>query len=361
MTCRIPPRTLKGIRSSLTTWYDRCKRDLPWRGSSDPYAVWVSEIMLQQTQVRTVIPYYRRFLERFPDVPTLARAPLSDVLKSWEGLGYYTRARNLHRAAQTVLRDHDGHLPAEPAQLRKLPGIGQYTAAAIASIAFGLDHSVLDGNVTRVLCRLFHVTDSPAQTAARKTLLDLAEALIPKGRAGHFNQAVMDLGATVCLPRNPACDACPLGRFCQARAQGDQAELPVKAPRKPVPHQTLLVALIRRRGRLLIVRRPSTGLLADLWNFPTPPAQGAPAPRRLAPPRSAGYGVALRGASPLGPGAPPYPHLRVTLHAFLCQALSTPPKSRRPDRKWVTPTQLDRFPFDRCSLKVIEALRKWSS
>ena len=217
------------LQRRLLAWYRRHQRDLPWRRTRDPYAIWVSEIMLQQTQVATAIPYYERFLRRFPHVRALARAPMERVLKSWEGLGYYSRARNLRRAAQIVLAEHGGRLPEEPEALRKLPGIGRYTAGAISSIAFDRDEPVLDGNVIRVLCRVFLIRANPKSARTQKRLWKLAEELLPAGHASFFNQALMDLGATICMPSHPHCDRCPL-RQAPIRCRGKACLAPTSMP-----------------------------------------------------------------------------------------------------------------------------------
>lgn len=255
------------LRARLLRWYEGAKRDLPWRATTDPYRVWISEVMLQQTRVAAVLPYYERFLARFPDVHALAAAPEQDLLACWAGLGYYSRARNLQKAARTIV--HNGGFPADYESIRALPGIGDYTAAAISSIAFGLPYAVLDGNVLRVLARL---SDDPADigtAAAKRRFGALARELLDPRRPADFNQAIMELGATVCLPRQPRCAQCPWRDLCEARRQGTQLELPVKPRRTGTVqlHRTLLV--IRRNGRLLLWQRPANALrLAGFWELP---------------------------------------------------------------------------------------------
>jgi A/G-specific adenine glycosylase len=227
--------------------------------------------MLQQTQVETVRPYYERWVARFPTVQTLAAAPLPAVLSTWEGLGYYSRARNLHRAAQRVAKDYAGALPRTPAELQTLPGIGRYTAAAIASIAFGVDAAVLDGNVKRVLARVFDIQAEVKSSAGEKRLWALAEQLVPPGRAGDYNQAVMDLGATICTPRAPACPHCPMRGMCAANRLGVQLERPVMPPRPPTPTRLYLAGVVRKGLRVLITQRPADGLLGGMWAFPAVP------------------------------------------------------------------------------------------
>jgi A/G-specific adenine glycosylase len=258
------------ITAALLSHFDASRRDLPWRETSDPYAIWVSEVMLQQTRVDTVRPYYERWMERFPTAEALAGAELDDVLRYWQGLGYYGRARNLHRAARLVRERFAGALPRDLAELRELPGVGEYTAGAVASIAFGVPTPAVDGNVRRVLARLWGLED-PAAAEIRR----LAAALVPADRPGDFNQALMELGATLCTPRAPDCGRCPLAARCRARALGEQERWPRSKARKPVPHETVETAVLRRRdGAVLLVRRPLNGFLGGLWEFP---GDGAPA------------------------------------------------------------------------------------
>jgi A/G-specific adenine glycosylase len=254
----------------LLRWFSRHKRDLPWRiEPRDPYRVWLAEVMLQQTQVGTVIPYYERWLQRFPTLQALANAPLDDVLKQWEGLGYYSRARNMHRAAQMVLRDYGGQIPSDVEGLLKLPGIGRNTAGAISSLAFHQDAPILDGNVIRVLARVFGISTDVKDPVTLARLWHLSEQLLPLGRAGKFNEALMDLGATVCTPLAPACISCPLHTQCVAYAKGNPKAYPVKHAIKPIPTRVFLTAVISdAQGHLLLAQRPLKGLLGGLWEFP---------------------------------------------------------------------------------------------
>ena len=259
----------RALRSKLCTWYDRTHRRLPWRETRDPYRIWVSEIMLQQTRVAAVLPYYESFLERFPSPEALAEASEQEVLARWSGLGYYSRARNLHRAAREVAER--GGFPRDYQTIRALPGIGDYTAAAIASIAFELPHAVVDGNVMRVLARLENETGDIRSTVTRRRLTERAGQLLDTSRPGHFNQALMELGAIVCTPRQPGCDACPVSRFCEARKLGTQHQLPVKLGRKPAKFIDKTVLVIERRGRLLLRQRPKESRkLAGFWELPEP-------------------------------------------------------------------------------------------
>jgi A/G-specific adenine glycosylase len=254
----------------LLRWFNRHKRDLPWRSEPrDPYHVWLAEVMLQQTQVATVIPYYHRWLQRFPTLQSLADAPLDDVLKLWEGLGYYSRARNLHHAAQVVMHDFAGQIPSTVEGLLKLPGVGRYTAGAIASLAFHQDAPILDGNVIRVLTRVFAIATDVKEPATVAKLWQLSESLLPRGRAGQFNEALMDLGATICAPHAPMCTDCPLHINCIAYAKGNPEGYPVKRAKQPIPTRVVLTAVIMdAQGRMLLAQRPAKGLLGGLWEFP---------------------------------------------------------------------------------------------
>ena len=253
----------------LLAWYERNRRDLPWRDTQDPYAIWVAEIMLQQTRVETVLAYYDRFLTSFPTVEALAEAHLDQVLKTWEGMGYYARARNLHQAARHVVEDLGGELPRTPEGLLLLSGVGHYTAAAIASIAFGYDAIALDGNLQRILCRIFAVDDDPSRSNTQRRLEKLAQAMLPTGKAGDFNQALMDLGSAICISSQPRCLLCPLIGLCQAQIEGIQSELPIRATRGQRPHRDVTAAVIWDGGEhLLITQRPLDGLLGGLWEFP---------------------------------------------------------------------------------------------
>jgi len=275
---------------------------MPWRETSDPYAIWVSEVMLQQTRVDTVVPYWERWLERFPTVAALADAELDDVLRHWEGLGYYSRARNLHSAARMVRERFDGAVPAEPEALRELPGVGEYTAGAVASIAFGVATPAVDGNVRRVLSRLHDLA-----TPTPRTLRERAAALVPADRPGDFNQALMELGATLCSPRSPACGECPVARWCLARRRGTQELRPLPTRRKPIPEERVRsLVRVRDDGALLLARRPMDGLLGGLWEFPEASASGG-----------AAAGGTDPGGTELEPVVHTFSHKRVTYEPVL--------------------------------------------
>jgi A/G-specific adenine glycosylase len=266
---RIPPEERDGrITEGLVRWFDAVARDLPWRRRRDPYAVWLSEIMLQQTRVETVVPYFERFLARFPDVGALAQAELDEVLSLWSGLGYYRRARELHAAAKVVATQHGGVFPGEAAGLRALPGVGAYTAGAIASIAFGKREPLVDGNVARVFSRLEGLDAPIRSSAAVKALWQRAGALVPEHRPGRFNEALMELGATTCTPRDPRCERCPLASLCVARATGRVGELPVVEAKRKVPVVPMVAVVLERRGKVLLARRVEGGLFGGLWEPP---------------------------------------------------------------------------------------------
>ena len=255
------------LTAALLDWYDRCARDLPWRGFHDAYRTWVSEAMLQQTRVETVLSYYDRFLARFPSLAALADAPEEDVLKAWEGLGYYSRARNLWKGARQVMSEYEGILPRDPEKLKKIQGIGPYTAGAIASIAYDVPVPAVDGNVIRVLSRIYGIRTDALEPGTRKKIESLASSLVPQERPGDHNQAVMDLGATVCVPGTPDCARCPLSAFCDAFRVGDAADLPVLPKAKPQKVITYALLIIRSGDRVLL-RQRTERLLQGLWCFP---------------------------------------------------------------------------------------------
>jgi len=257
------------LRAALLAWFDREKRDLPWRRTRDPYAIWISEVMLQQTQVQRVLDYWPRFLERFPTTNALAEAPLDDVLAAWSGLGYYSRARNLHRAARQIAAGHGGQLPRTSPQLRALSGFGPYTAGAVASIAFGEPAPAVDGNVARVLSRLDAIEGAPGDRRREARLWARADELVAGERPGDLNQALMELGALVCTPISPSCLLCPLRGSCAALAQGRVAELPPPRARPPRALLEVAAAYCERRGRILLARRPGLGLFGGLWELPS--------------------------------------------------------------------------------------------
>lgn len=356
---------LSAIARPLLDWWDADHADLPWRRDPTPYQVWVSEIMLQQTQITTVIPYYERWMARFPTVEALAAAPLADVLKLWQGLGYYSRARNLHKAARVIVDNHGGRLPDTVPGLEQLPGVGRYTAGAIASIAYGRRAPVLDGNVIRVLSRLVDLPDDVTVSATRTHLWHLAEQTVPDERPGDFNQALMELGQTICLPAAPRCLLCPLSACCLARARGTQAERPVRPARKQTPHYDVVAAIIwedgrpARAGRFLIAQRPLDGLLGGLWEFPGGKQEpGEELPETLRREIAEELGIGVEPGAFLTAIDHAYTHFRITLHAIHAAYRGGAPQHLGViDHAWVTLDDLDRYPFAVTDLKIIAALR----
>lgn len=340
------------LQTRLLAWYRKNKRILPWRGHPEPYAVWVSEIMLQQTRVETVIPYFERWMRLFPTVQALAEASEQEVLNAWEGLGYYSRARNLHKAAKVIVRDFGGNLPHSLSELIKLPGIGRYTAGAIASIAFGADEPALDGNLKRVYARLFDVTEAVDSPKGEKLLWEIARRNLPHGRAGDFNQALMDLGAAVCLPKNPRCLLCPLMELCKARENGTQELRPVRKPKKAVPHHVHAAGVIVRRGRVLLARRPPGGLLGGMWEFPNGRVGEDPA-GELAQALEAGYRLKVQRKEALGVVQHAYTHFRVTVHVFRCELVKM---SDSPGLKWVAIGELGEYPMGKVDRRIADML-----
>lgn len=340
------------IFSRLLAWYHKNKRILPWRDHPDPYAVWVSEIMLQQTRVETVIPYFEKWMSQFPTVQTLADASERDVLNAWEGLGYYSRARNLHKAAKVIVCEYGGILPRSVDDLLKLPGIGRYTAGAIASLAFGADEPALDGNLKRVYARLFDVTEPVDSPKGERLLWEIASRNLPRGKAGDFNQALMDLGAMLCLPKNPRCLLCPLRELCKARANGTQELRPVKQPKKSVPHHVHAAGVIVRRGEVLLAQKPSKGLLGGMWEFPNGRVQGDPA-EELTQVLEAGYRLKVQKKEALGVVQHAYTHFKVTVHVFRCDLLEM---ADAPALQWVAIGKLGEYPMGKIDRWIANAL-----
>jgi A/G-specific adenine glycosylase len=340
------------IRAQLLRWFKKTARDLPWRRIHDPYAIWVSEIMLQQTQVATVIPYYHRFLKSFPTVRHLAEAELSGVLKAWEGLGYYSRARNLHRTAQVIMDQFGGRVPDTLDDLLRLPGIGRYTAGAIASIAFGREVPVLDGNVKRVLSRLFAISEDPVRS--EPSLWKISESLIPRGEAGAFNQALMELGSTICTPKGPQCSRCPLLKGCKGKASGNPERFPSKVAKKRIPHVEALAAVIRKSQKILVRQRPSKGLLGGLWEFPNwkiEEKRGTSLRLRLRNNIRNEMGLTVSVRDSLGTFQQTFSHFKLILHVFSCEV-----GDDRGKWKWVPIKKLDQLAMSRIDRRIADVL-----
>lgn len=354
------------LSTRLLNWYNIHKRILPWRDHPDPYAVWVSEIMLQQTRVETVIPYFERWMKLFPTIKKLAKANQQDVLSAWEGLGYYSRARNLHKAAKIVAEKFKGELPRDLEDLKSLPGIGKYTVGAIASMAFGMDEATLDGNLRRVFSRLFDVKEFADSPSGEKLLWKLARENLPKGKAGDYNQALMDLGATICLPKNPRCLLCPLMEICEARKNGTQELRPVLKPKKESPHYVQVAAVIIKNGKVLLNQRPADGLLGNMWEFPNArldtfaedgDESNKPA-RELVKSLKAQTKIQVKKKEAIGIVSHAYTHFKVTEHVFICDSLSIP---KDKNLKWVKLSELENYPMGKIDRQIALKLKKRQS
>jgi A/G-specific adenine glycosylase len=351
------------LTRALLRWFARARRTLPWRERYDPYTVWVSEMMLQQTQVETVLPYYARWLERFPTVAAVAQAPLEAVLKAWEGLGYYARARNLHRAARVIQERFGGRVPDGLDDLLSLPGVGCYTAGAIASIGYNRPVPLVDGNVGRVLGRLLALEHPARSPAGQRALWRHAQALLPPRRARDFNQALMELGALVCRPKAPDCPACPVRGQCRARALGDPARYPPRSVKRARPVRRGVLLLLRRGARLLLRQRPASGLWGGLWEFPwaecAPGEAPAEAARRLAEslPGRAPSQAALRPAH-VGAVSHALTHFQLELECYAAdRGRGSPTAAPGHFWRWVTRRELAALPLARPNHKALALLK----
>jgi A/G-specific adenine glycosylase len=352
------------IQTKLLPWFEENKRSMPWRSNRTPYRVWISELMLQQTRVDQVTPYFRRFMKRFPSLKSLAAASQEDVLKLWEGLGYYSRARNLHRAARIIVDKMNGRFPSNPADIIKLPGVGSYTAAAIGSLAFNQDLAVLDGNVIRVLSRLHAYTKDTRSSAARTELQQMAETLLVKGEAGNYNEAMMELGATVCLPRNPKCNACPVVSVCLAARSGCPADYPVKAPKKKVPHIVVGAAVIRnRKSEVLIAQRREKDMLGGLWEFPGGKQEnGETIQQCIVRELREELGINVEVENFMITIRHAYSHFTMDMHTYFARIRSGRPRPLHcQDYRWVRVDRLRVFPYSKADLKIIAELEKDAS
>lgn len=347
------------LSRQLLAWYRRNQRPLPWRETSDPYLIWISEIMLQQTRVDMVIPYYHRFLKAFPNVASLARAPSQNVLKMWENLGYYSRARNLHAAAKVIVEKYGGRIPDTHEEIKTLPGIGEYSAGAILSIAYGQVLPAVDGNVRRILCRLFAIRKPVNDTQAQKQLQKIAALLIPLKHPGDFNQALMDLGATICKARNPDCLRCPVEGLCQARIKNLQDVLPITGKAPATPHRQAAAAVVRNfKGMLLVVQRPASGLLASLWKLPGGFIQnGKNTENSLRQNVREELGISIQPGKHLASVNHTYSHFRVTLHAYECRLLKGSPKPLGCQNwRWASPIDLKKLPLSKIDRMLLEMI-----
>ena len=345
---------IRNVQHRLLQWFKKQGRDLPWRRTRNPYRIWISEIMLQQTQVDTVIPYYQRFLKAFPTVEVLAKAALLRVLKMWEGLGYYSRARHLHQAAKRIVGQFNGRIPDRLDELLSLPGIGRYTAGAILSIAHNKEAPILDGNVKRVLSRVYAVSTPPRALKTENLLWNLSESLIPKGHAGSFNEALMDLGATICTPKEPSCSLCPLRNLCRAKALGNPERYPTKAKKRKIPHVNGVSAVIVRDGKVLLHQRPPRGFSGGLWEFPNWRVQGEKSrSRRLLKGIKEERNLSVAVKDRIGIFEQTYSHFKLTLHVYHCQAAEG---DKTGVGRWVRIRDLHRFPMSRIHRRISQTI-----
>jgi len=351
---------MNALAADLLRWYDANARVLPWRSDPSPYRTWVSEVMLQQTQVETVIPYFEHFMQRFPTLESLAKAEQAEVLQLWEGLGYYSRARNLHKAAQLVWQEHEGELPHTYTELRELPGVGRYIASAIASIAFQQPVPALDANCRRVYIRLLNLQMPLGTPDLEHTLWRYAQQLLPQERPGDFNQAVMELGERICKPKSPLCEQCPLQTTCLAFTQGTPSSLPKRQAKPPVPHYTVTAAVITQGGLVLIAQRPPNGLLGGLWEFPGGKLelQDANLEDCLKREIREELGLEIVVENDFGVYRHAYTHFRITLHAFLCTLLPGQSTSNLSHVRWVLPAQLDEFAMGKVDRQIARRLQQ---
>lgn len=346
------------IRKNLVRWFNKHQRDLPWRKTYDPYQVWISEIMLQQTQVKTALPYFDRWMKAFPTIASVALASEDEVLKLWEGLGYYSRARNLQKAAQKMLEKHGGKIPTRFEELLELPGIGRYSAGAVSSIAFNQEKPVVDGNVIRVLARLIGATENTRLPKNIERFWTWAEALIPKGHAREFNQGMMELGALICTPANPKCETCPLAKQCVARAQGIEGQLPNRGESETKIKIQVSVAVIRRGDKVFIQKRPSHGLMAGLWEFPGGKTnEGETSLKAIHREIREELGIGLKNVKKIRIIKHGYTKFHVDLHCFAAElGEGTLKPTVAEEFKWVSMDSLKKYPFSAPGRKLIDGL-----
>lgn len=348
------------FQKKLLTWFDKNQRKLPWRETENPYYIWISEVMLQQTQVVKVLEYYEKFIHQFPDVCSLAKASLQQVLKAWEGMGYYARARNLHKAAQVIVAEKKGLIPDQYDEFRSLPGAGEYITAAVLSQAFSTPYAVIDGNVKRVLARLFRIDTPVNASASKKIFRQYADLLLDSSKPGHFNQAMMELGATICRPKNPFCVDCPVSATCQAFTTNSQNEFPVNVQAKQIPVVRVAVGVIHKNSHILITQRKPDGLLGGLWEFPG---------GRLRENESSEQACTQRIKEKLNLNVAvsefltcvnhTYSHFKIVVDVFQCHLKSGKEKLDGPvDFRWIRIDEIDNFPFHAAHHKFIPLLKE---
>ncbi|EKD39216.1 MAG: hypothetical protein ACD_75C00473G0003 [uncultured bacterium] len=354
----------KDIVEPLLAWFRETARDLPWRRTYDPYHVWISEIMLQQTQMERGVAYFQRWILRFPDVQAVAEADEREILKYWEGLGYYARARNLHRAAKVIAGELAGLVPCDYDRLRSLPGIGPYTAAAIASVAGNRDVPVVDANVLRVYARLFDIALPVKSREVRGSIAGIAGELLPRGRARVFNQALMDLGGLVCTPKTPRCEVCPIASTCAARSAGTVALRPVMGEGKKIVTVEKVAGIIRRRDRIFIQQRRADDVWGGLWEFPGGELTAGPPEIAVVRAIETDTGLTVRVVEELTTIIHHYTRYKIVLHCFLCELQGgdnhQPTLKSAVDSRWIEAAELDRYAFPAGPRKLLEHLAKTS-
>ncbi len=359
MKTKINSAYLKKYHPALLRWYDKNHRKLPWRETEDAYYIWISEVMLQQTQVRTVIPYYSRFIKRFPTVQNLANAHQQTILKMWEGLGYYSRARNMHRAAKIIVHEYNGVIPQNWTQIRSLPGIGDYIAAAVLSIANDQSYAVVDGNVKRVFSRLFCISSPTNHASAKKEFNLIAEKLLHEMESGKYNQAVMELGALICTPRNPGCNSCPLNFLCDAFRDSSVADFPQRNKSKPTPSHLLATGVIVKENKILITQRPENGLLGGLWEFPggqIKVGEDAQEVCKRSIKKSTGLNIEIRDYLTSVKHA--YTHFKIKMDVFLCHTNSFAVELDGPmGYRWIDIDDIHKYPLHKANHKFLPRVR----
>lgn len=350
----------KKIVVPLLNWYESNKRDMPWRGSNNPYSIWVSEIMLQQTQVETVRPYYENFLKKLPTVKHLAQADEQTVLKLWEGLGYYTRARNLHQSAKKIVNEFGGSFPETYQEWLDLPGIGMYTAAAITSIAFNNSVAVVDGNVLRVVSRLTELEDDISSNKTKQNVFQSLTQIIPKKNQGEFNQALMELGALICKKQNPQCTICPINKYCQAFQNNTVKLFPKKKKSKLRPHKEIVVGVLVKNNKLLIAKRRTDQMLGGLWEFPGGKVEmGETKEEALVREFQEEVGLDIDVLQPFCEVDHAFTHFTISITAYLCNYKLGKAKALSGSKiKWITLKNIDQFPFPKANLTIIKELKK---
>jgi len=351
-------KDIKQIQTSLLDWFKHNQRPLPWREYYEPYHVWVSEIMLQQTQVKTALPYFDRWIKTLPTIKAVAEAPEDQILKLWEGLGYYSRARNLQKAAKHIVKNHGGEFPSDHEAILALPGVGRYTAGAICSIAFNQEQPLVDGNVIRVLSRLFFYTKNTRLPAAEKQMWAWAKEILPQGQARYFNQAMMELGALVCSPKSPDCEVCPLNKVCKAREKARVDDIPDRGPKKELKRMKVAVGVIKKAGKVFIQKRPAKGLMAGLWEFPGGKVEkGETNQQALKREVAEEVGIQIKNIKLLKNIKHAYTSFKIDLHCYTADYASGKVVLGTADEgKWVSVEALSDYPFPAANVQLIKLL-----